>query len=244
MKAPVLVGCAGFPEAQARYFSEFPAVEVNATFYQPPRPATLERWRSAAPKDFRFTLKAWQVITHPAGSPTYRRMTKALARSRLAQCGHFQASDQVREGWAATQAAAAALKASVILFQTPTSFYPNPDLLRAMYDFFKRVDRDRFQLAWEPRGDAWKPPLVRQICDDLGLIRAGDPLREGAFEGRLRYYRLHGAYRDRHIVYDHRYSDEELARLAGLCRGPAYVFFNNASMGEDARRFRAIVEGA
>jgi uncharacterized protein YecE (DUF72 family) len=34
----VLVGCCGFPEAQARYVAEFRAVEVQQTFYDPPRP--------------------------------------------------------------------------------------------------------------------------------------------------------------------------------------------------------------
>jgi uncharacterized protein YecE (DUF72 family) len=35
-------------------------VEVQQTFYQPPRVATLEKWRLDAPANFEFTLEAWQ----------------------------------------------------------------------------------------------------------------------------------------------------------------------------------------
>lgn len=31
------VGCCGFGEAQQKYVAEFPVVEIQVTFYQPPR---------------------------------------------------------------------------------------------------------------------------------------------------------------------------------------------------------------
>jgi uncharacterized protein YecE (DUF72 family) len=235
---PILVGCCGFPVSQARYFAEFRAIEVNATFYQPPRLSTVERWRLEAPKDFQFAVKAWQLVTHPSSSPTYRRLTEKFSPQALARCGHFQKTPEVFRAWKATRRIALALKAKVVLLQTPTSFFPGADLLKAMYDFFKTVERDEFLVAWEPRGDAWKEPLVRQVCADLDLLHAVDPLHALPAPGRLRYFRLHGAYRAGHIVYGHRYSEEELIRLAGLCRGkPGYVFFNNSEMYDDARRF-------
>ncbi|MER3469532.1 MAG: DUF72 domain-containing protein, partial [Thermoflexus sp.] len=55
------IGCCGFPKARSVYFRAFRAVEVQQTFYDPPRPETLRRWREEAGPDFVFTLKAWQV---------------------------------------------------------------------------------------------------------------------------------------------------------------------------------------
>ena len=243
--AALTIGCCGFPVAQGRYFSEFRAVEVTSTFYQMPRLATLERWRSQAPKGFEFTLKAWQLLTHLAESPTYRKLTEDLSAAQKARCGHFQDTPETRWAWAKTREAARALKARIILFQTPTSFHAGADMLRNLYDFFRKTPREDFLFAWEPRGESWKPALVKRVCADLGLVHALDPLHGGPPASRLQYFRMHGAYRDRHIVAHHRYSEDELARLAQACRArPSYVFFNNATMFDDAQRFAATAGAA
>jgi uncharacterized protein YecE (DUF72 family) len=51
-----------------RYYAErFPMVEVNATFYALPTVATTEAWAERTPDDFRFHVKAHQVISgHPS----------------------------------------------------------------------------------------------------------------------------------------------------------------------------------
>jgi uncharacterized protein YecE (DUF72 family) len=46
------------------YAGRFRAVEINATFYRPPTVATLAAWAGQVPADFRFVLKAPQLITH------------------------------------------------------------------------------------------------------------------------------------------------------------------------------------
>ncbi|MGH8729330.1 MAG: DUF72 domain-containing protein [Burkholderiales bacterium] len=76
----IYVGCCGFPMAKPEYFKRFPTVEVQQTFYQPPRPETLRNWRRAAPPEFQFHLKAWQRITHESSSPTYRRLKARILR--------------------------------------------------------------------------------------------------------------------------------------------------------------------
>lgn len=55
------------------YFKQFKLVEVQQTFYKLPKLETALKWRGTAPSDFEFTLKASQLITHPAASLTYRR---------------------------------------------------------------------------------------------------------------------------------------------------------------------------
>src|SRR5688572_1186578 len=74
----VRVGLCGFTMAIEDYPLRFPVVEVQQTFYQPPRDETMRGWLAATPKDFEFTLKAWQLVTHPGASPTYRRTTRPL----------------------------------------------------------------------------------------------------------------------------------------------------------------------
>ncbi len=41
-----------------QYAARLPAVELNNTFYQQPRPARVERWLADTPPDFRFVVKA------------------------------------------------------------------------------------------------------------------------------------------------------------------------------------------
>jgi len=56
-----------------RYLSQYELVEAQQTFYKPPRLKTALRWRREAPPQFEFAVKAWQLITHPISSITYRR---------------------------------------------------------------------------------------------------------------------------------------------------------------------------
>ncbi|MGB8510535.1 MAG: DUF72 domain-containing protein, partial [Pyrinomonadaceae bacterium] len=89
-KLTVKAGCCGFRSAQSEYTALFSVVEVQHTFYQPPRIETLLRWRAEAPKNFEFTIKAWQLITHEARSPTYRRLKRELTEEERAGCGAFR----------------------------------------------------------------------------------------------------------------------------------------------------------
>ena len=72
------LGMCGFTIGAAAYFKQFPVVEVQQTFYDPPPIGTLEKWRRQAPAGFEFTMKAWQVITHLGESPTYRRLRRPM----------------------------------------------------------------------------------------------------------------------------------------------------------------------
>src|SRR4051794_12441603 len=89
----VRVGLCGFTMAFADYVREFPVVEVQQTFYEPPGDATLVRWRRRAPLRFEFTLKAWQLITHEASS---RPTAVSGARSPRVSGKNAAASARVR----------------------------------------------------------------------------------------------------------------------------------------------------
>lgn len=53
------------PARMLPYYAErFSTVEINATFYRMPTPATVDGWAGAVPDGFTFVLKAPQRITH------------------------------------------------------------------------------------------------------------------------------------------------------------------------------------
>ena len=235
------VGLCGFTISAAAYPRRFPVLEVQQTFYQPPAPATMARWRAGMPPGFEFTIKAWQLITHTANSSTYRRLKRVLTEGERLDAGAFQDSDIVQEGWATTLACARALDATAILFQCPASFRPTDANVRNLRGFFARMRRPQnVRLLWEPRGP-WPEDLLRTICADLDLVHVVDPFVTRTVTSGLTYYRLHGTTGARHV-----YSDAELQTLAALvpASGETYVMFNNMPRVEDARRFEALIAGS
>ncbi len=232
----IQIGCCGFPVGQARYAREFSVVEVQQTFYQVPSLATLAGWRARFPEPFEFTLKAWQLVTHEASSPTYRRLREKLSPAQLACCGAFRPTPEVRSAWERTAAAARALGARIVLFQCPASFGPTVAHVADLTRFFRESDRGGLRFVWEPRG-AWEPALVEELCRQLDLVHGVDPFQQEPVAGGLRYFRLHGRG-----GYRYRYTPADLRELAAKCRGPApaYVLFNNVSMWDDAQRFQQL----
>lgn len=231
----IQIGCCGFALAQEKYFTAFDCVEVESSFYNLPRRDTAARWRAAAPRDFVFTLKAWQVITHPASSPTYRR-TRLDERDRD-YCGQFGFNATVRWAWEETFAVAETLRAAAVVFQCPANFRPTTENVRRVRQFFERAKRGRWQMAWEPRGE-WEAALVAKLCEDLDLIHVVDPLASPpATTAGPRYYRVRGAQGS--------ISQADWPRLREACGGRVrgFCFFNTARRAADAQRFRDWISG-
>lgn len=218
----------------AACFREWEMAEVQQTFYKPPGVETAQHWRGTAPPGFEFTIKAWQLITHPAASPTYRRAGKLSGQPT--SYGFFHPTPEVWGAWETTRQVARALGCRVVLFQCPPRFTPTPEHRENLRRFFHRLERE-FTFAWEPRGD-WSREEVGRLCQELGLVHAVDPFLGLPAWGEMVYFRLHGG-----PGYRHRYTDQELASLREKARGArGYVLFNNLSMAEDARRFRRLLE--
>jgi uncharacterized protein YecE (DUF72 family) len=237
-----IVGCCGWSEAQARYFADFPSIELQTTFYQPPAVAVARRWKAKAPPGFVFCIKAWQLITHTASSPTYRRLKSGISPKEHDLYGSFRPTEQVWLAWERTREIAEALDARVIVFQCPKSFLPTRENIRNLTTFFHEIHAagppDGSLLAWEPRGEDWKPALIRELCAANRFIHCVDPFVNDSVSGEALYWRLHGKG-----GYRYRYTDADLAELEcklrsrrGL-RGPNYVMFNNIYSRDDAARF-------
>lgn len=236
----VRIGLCGFTISMKRYALHFPVVEVQNTFYDPPPDATLKKWRAATPSSLEYTVKVWQLVTHAANSPTYRRMKSSLRAEQ--EPGMFRDSPAVEEGWRRSLHCASVLSATALLFQCPASFTPEPDNVEKMRRFFERIERPKRRLLWEPRGPKWvaKRELALALCRDLELVHVVDPFVTEPEPGHPVYWRLHGIDGARHS-----YTDEQLRRLHRMLpqvapKEPAYVMFNNLPRVGDAQRFQLL----
>ncbi len=243
IQSPRLIGCCGWAGSQPQYFSQFPVIEIQSTFYHPPAARVAARWREIAPTDFVFCMKAWQLITHACSSPTYRRLRQPIDPQRRESCGSFQDTPEVWQAWMKTLEIAEIVRAAIVLFQCPASFQPTKTNIRNLSRFFKKIGPQAFRLAWEPRGH-WPPDLIGHLCAKHGLIHCVDPLVDRSVHGDILYWRLHGKG-----TYSYRYTDEDLAGLKRQLRlaqstHPAYILFNNISMKEDAERFERLLKSS
>jgi hypothetical protein len=68
--------------------------------------------------------------------------------------------------------------------------------------FFRRLDRDEFRVAWEPRGETWTDDAIGDLCAEYDLIHCVDPFEARSSYGKIKYWRLHGRG-----AYSYRYPD-------------------------------------
>ena len=233
----IKIGCCGFPVKKADYYREFQLVEVQNTFYDIPRFTLYEKWRKESPETFEFTVKAWQVITHPVNSPTYRRMKEKWGNPE--NYGYFKPTPEVKEGWRRTKEVAEILGARIIVFQTPPSFHANLQNKENLKNFFQQIaGGENFIFALELRGK-WEEEEKKEIMEELGLLHVVDPFREKSLCGEFQYFRLHGIG-----GYNYKYSEEDLYHLKYWCEEKeTYCLFNNTFMWESALRFKKLMEG-
>lgn len=128
-------------EVPARRFLEhygerLNSVEVNYTFRKLPEADQLAQWLAATPKDFRFSFKAPEGITH---------------RKRLRECG-----PAVAEFLAAIEPARKAKKLGLLLFQLPPNFKPDLERLDTFLSLEEMQRTER--VSFEFRHDGWFTP--------------------------------------------------------------------------------------
>jgi len=222
------VGCCGFPISRDRYFREFSVIEIQQSFYRTLTEKQVKNWKSKAPEDFEFILKAPQYITHLSTSPTYRKADLPAEKRKF--CGGFRLNSITEEIMEIFFSHASVLNAKKFLFQTPASFKPTDEGIKNLLAFFKHY-RKRGIFIWEPRGKDWTPEIIRKICEKARLVHATDPFLHGLpVFGEFTYFRLHG---DLH-TYRYSYSDDELKRISEMAGEVGYFMFNNSDMYNNA----------
>lgn len=232
------VGCCGWARRRADYFRSLHLVEIQQTFYKPPTTATASRWRQEAPVGFEFALKAWQLITHPPSSATYRKA--GIQVQQPERYGAFRPTDEVMKAWERTREIATVLRARWIIFQCPASFTPTAEHQANLRRFFLSIARDSFRFGWEPRGEGWDEDTIRRLTEELGLVHVTDPFVRPPATPSVAYFRLHGIG-----GYRYRYTPDDLVRLLSWCQGydEVYCLFNNVWSWESATEFLRLMSG-
>ena len=221
------------------YAQEFPAVEVDSTYYAIPGPATFVAMDRKTPKDFRFVVKAHKDMTH-AEEPNpdaFDAFTKAI--------------EPLRESG----------KLGCVLAQLPWSFKATPGNL-------ERLRSIRYMLGTLPtviefRNAEWVGEetfaLLREL--DLGFCCVDEPRLHGlmppvaAATSEIGYVRFHGRnakqwwkHEQAYQRYDYLYSEDELREWVPKTReimdqaADTYLFFNNHYQGKSAQNAKMFAQ--
>jgi uncharacterized protein YecE (DUF72 family) len=183
----------GFHEAA--YLAEFfDTIEINTSFYQPPKAELAKRWVELVAGNpwFVFTAKLWQRFTHDIASGT-SSVTAADER-------------EVREGFDVLRAAN---KLGAVLLQFPFSFHRTKETMAYLSAVLLRF-RD-YPLVVEVRHDTWNAPETLALLHEhgAGICNIDQPIigrslaPSAQATSPVGYVRLHGRR------YDTWFSDDE-----------------------------------
>jgi len=239
MRAQFLVGTSGwtydhwkgsfYPEDLSKshwfdyYATQFPTVEVNATFYRRFKDQTYHMWRARAPDGFVYVLKVPRIITH---------------RKYL-----VDAEDEIRTFW--HSASLLEDKLGLVLLQVaPQTPYDLARLRQAILTF-----GDPRRVAVEFRRKDWlNEETMAMLADCEATFVSADSPRQRLTDrvtSQAGYIRLHG--RKRWYSYD--YTATELDEIAETARRMAkqgaktvYVYFNNDFEGFAPKNARELME--
>lgn len=153
-----------------RYYAEhFPMVEVNATFYALPRHGTVQAWADRTPDDFRFHVKAHQVISGHASDPA--RLPEPLRDLPYQADGRGRIRTPSREMRDAVidalveAAAPLGPKLGAILLQLPPHVASTPATRGEVARIIDRIHPLR--TAVEFRNASWAEPGEREAAADM-----------------------------------------------------------------------------
>jgi len=225
----------------------FDTVEINSSFYRPPRPADAAKWASRVRNNprFKFTAKAWQRLTHERENMSDESLAK--------HC------DEVRRS---TAPLAQAGVLGALLIQFPWSFRYGPENLEHMEMVFRRLSD--FPLAVEIRHGSWdREPFYDFLRENrVTLCNVDQPVIGNSIKpdskvtARLGYFRLHGRNYEnwfkedagRDARYDYLYSKQEIKEIARLIRTikqnaeETYAITNNHFKGQSLTTALDILE--
>ncbi len=234
-----------------RYLTQFKTLEIQNTFYNIPKEATVRKWKESAPSDFKFAFKVFQGITHSSKSKTWRRYRGKNLEEIKNSVGDLKLNKITESFWEQTFEIAKTLKAEVAVVQTPSSFKPtDKNILNVEYSFkfaeSKLEERKIVTLlGWEPRGE-WleKRDILKRIFENSDrTIHIVDPFHhEPVFYKDIQYFRLHGKP---YLNYKYEYTDRDYEELLkkiekfeneGVKR--VFIMFNNIQMLRNAKEFK------
>jgi uncharacterized protein YecE (DUF72 family) len=224
---------------------EYKLVELQNTFYNLPSIEWAEKIRGEASEDFEFTVKAWQVITHPSRSPTWRKL-RQKPPGNIENYGWLKPTHENLEALRRVVEISEVLRSRIIILQTPVTLPFNKESIEWINEFFEKAGKiiGNKMLGWEPRG-LWADQydVLKSILGKHGVIHVVDPFRRLPVNtpNGIVYFRLHGIGRGE-VNYRYKYSMEDFRKLSEILGKlefkEAYVLFNNVYMYNDSKEFR------
>jgi len=178
----------GLPQTRwlDHYVTAFNTVELNNTFYNMPKPATVDKWREKAPPGFLYSVKVSRYLTHIR---RLREIEEPLDRV-------YRLMERLQPNL------------GPLLFQLPPTLPRNDVLL----DTFLPLLSSSFVHVVEFRHASWFVPEVVERLDRAGVSMASvssPTLRTGVLAaGPVIYLRFHGEER----MFASCYSEDDLAR--------------------------------
>lgn len=224
---------------ELEYYSRFfKVVELNSSFYGPPRPEQAQKWVEKTPPGFIFTAKLWQKFTHPR---MFEEATGQAAAISQADVELFRRS---------LEPLATSGRLGALLAQFPPSFV-NDSYGRRILGAVIHTFRD-YQLAVELRHRSWSddPATARLLGENnAAWVQIDEPKSDFSvaqdlpFTADFVYFRFHGRnaemwwHGNSETRYRYLYSAEEIEELAARVRRAAeaskqvFAFFNNHWQG-------------
>ena len=230
------------------YARRFAAVEIDSSYYGVPQRRSVESMSRRTPRDFRFSFKAPQTVTHPPeGAATKRVHPDAQVL--------MESLEPMREDG----------KLACVLLQFPNGFKPDgtaDDYVRLAVEAFAGVP-----VVVEFRNHLWQRPETLALLRELGAgyCNVDMPRLDGLLgpssdaTAGVGYVRFHGRnakewWRGTNVTrYDYLYSEQELEPWTNHVAeieeqtGQTYVYFNNHANGQAAKNatmFSALLDAA
>jgi uncharacterized protein YecE (DUF72 family) len=197
------------------YSEVFNFAEVNYTFYEYPKIRTVEGWRKTVPKDFTFSVRCHQDLTHRIGlrpvDEAYPVIGQMITYCRI-------------------------LDSPFLVLETPASYILDNSSLVAAKDFLASVSLKGVRLVWEIRAPTTEQ--VTALMRDFNIIRCVDiSTTKPSDWSDVGYSRLFG--KGEHNIYQ--FTDEELLEIdKNASESKAKVValsYHGARMHTDAIRF-------
>jgi uncharacterized protein YecE (DUF72 family) len=219
----VLVGTGGWSYFNAgdksplrAYSKVFDFVEVNCTFYQYPDLHMVQGWRRIVPKDFAFSVRCHQDLTHRIG---------------------LKPVDEAFEVFYKMKAYCEILETPLLVLETPASQVLVGSDLAGAKDFFASLDKGNIRIIWE-----YRAPISREVADlmaEFSIVKCVDISRNiPQLSSDLVYSRLFG--KGKHNLYQ--FTDDELFEIQenvdNTKADTVILAYHSARMYADAARFR------
>jgi uncharacterized protein YecE (DUF72 family) len=198
------------------YSEVFNFVEVNYSFYEYPQIQQVEGWRRMVPKDFTFSVRCHQDLTHRIG---------------------LKPVDEAFEVFYKLKVYCSTLETPFLVLETPSSYVLNASGISEAKDFFASLNMGNLRLIWE-----YRAPFsieVAKLMAEFDIVQCVDLSRHvPLLNSDLVYSRLFG--KGKHNLY--LFTDDELLEIqvnANDAKADTVILaYHGARMNTDAARFR------